>query len=199
VPSPVVRFDIAWGVVQLGRDQLPGACQNHFTVQRWVDVSNSDFGVTLATLDAPLVEVGAIRADPIAVGWVQDLEPSARLYSYVMNNYWETNYLAAQEGPVSFRYALLPHRPFDAATAHRFGAERSQPLIAVPARDGAVLPESPVPVLPPDVVVTSLRPGGDDAALTARLFNAGAEPQAVQVGRHAVLPPWGITTIRCPR
>jgi alpha-mannosidase len=197
VPSPVVRFDIAWGVVRLGRDQLPGACKNHVAVQRWVDVSNSDFGVTLATVDAPLVEVGAIRADPIAVGWVDDLEPSAQLYSYVMNNYWETNFLAGQEGPVSFRYALRPHRPFDAATAHRFGAERSQPLIVVPARAGAVGPESPVPVLPEDVVVTSLWPGGDGRWLTARLFNAGEEPQPVPVANQALLPPWGITTIRC--
>ena len=47
-----------WAVVRPEVDQLPGACKNWFTVQRWVDVSNDEYGVTWATLDAPLVEVG---------------------------------------------------------------------------------------------------------------------------------------------
>ena len=27
-------------------DQIPGACKNWFTVQRWVDVSNAHYGVS---------------------------------------------------------------------------------------------------------------------------------------------------------
>ncbi|MHC4142884.1 MAG: glycoside hydrolase family 38 C-terminal domain-containing protein, partial [Planctomycetota bacterium] len=61
VPQGEVRLDVAWGMVRPELDQLPGACKNYFTVQRWVDVSNDEYGVTLATIDAPLVEIGAIR------------------------------------------------------------------------------------------------------------------------------------------
>jgi alpha-mannosidase len=221
VPRGEVRLDVAWGMVRPERDQLPGACRNYFTVQRWVDVSNDDYGVTLATIDAPLVEIGAIRADPIAVGWIERLEPSSTLYSYVMNNYWETNYLAGQEGPTTFRYALRPHGPFDAAATWRFGVERSQPLIAIPAGTATPVPPPPLRVEARDVVVTSLRPSADGEALMIRLFNPSELPRAATLAwrdapasvwisspfedrilpgpNRLELPAWGIVTLRCDR
>ena len=139
VPAGVMRMDIAWGVIRPETDQLPGACRNYFTVGRWVDVSNQDYGVTWATVDAPLVEAGGMTIYDIGPqngpgGWLEHLKPSQTLYSYVMNNHWGTNYKADQEGPTTFRYALLPHKQYDPAAAERFGIECSQPLVAVPAR-----------------------------------------------------------------
>jgi hypothetical protein len=58
VPGGQVRMETPWGVVRPNADQLPGACRNWFTVQRWVDVSNAEQGITWAPVDAPLVEVG---------------------------------------------------------------------------------------------------------------------------------------------
>ncbi|MHC4414028.1 MAG: polysaccharide lyase family protein [Planctomycetota bacterium] len=222
VPEGEVRLDVAWAMVRPGQDQLPGACKNHFTAQRWIDVSNAAYGITLATIDAPLVQIGAIRADPIAVGWIEHLEPSATLYSYVMNNYWETNFLAGQEGPATFRYALLPHGPFDAAAAGRFGVEQSQPLIAVATGPSTPVPGSLMRVDPPEVVVTSIAPSEDGEALVVRLFNSSERPQTatlhwpgpapqatwlsspwedrVRPGTDPLeLPPWGIVTLRCDR
>jgi hypothetical protein len=42
---------------------MPSACKNWLAVGRWADVSNRDHGVTLVTLDAPLLEVGGITAN----------------------------------------------------------------------------------------------------------------------------------------
>jgi len=68
----------------------------------------------------PIAEPGA---------WIKQLEPTGTFYSYVMNNYWETNYKASQRGPTTFRYALRPrtggYSPIESA---RFGIEQSQPL-----------------------------------------------------------------------
>ena len=143
VAEGVVRMDIPWAVARVETDQLPGACKNYFTVQRWVDVANDTLGVTLATIDAPLVEVGRITCDPTAVGWIEHLEPSQTLFSYVMNNYWETNYKAGQDGPTLFRYSICPHGKYDAAAVGRFGIERSQPLVAAPVNE-----ETPVQMHP---------------------------------------------------
>ncbi len=196
IPGGEVRVDGAWCVVRPEADQIPGACKNHFTVQRWVDLSNIDYGVTFATLDAPLVEVGAIRADPIVAGWTEHLERSTLIYSYVMNNYWETNYKADQEGPTVFRYAIRPHGRFDAAEAERFGIERSQPLIARslpqtasagPGRDGLSPPLFRVE--PAGVIMTSLTPSADGAAWIIRLFNAGGRPEKMTLNWDRVTPP----------
>jgi hypothetical protein len=44
-----------------------------------------------------------------------------------MNIYWHTNYKASQGGAVTLRYALRPHKGFEAAAIKKFGPERSQP------------------------------------------------------------------------
>jgi len=184
VPDGVMRMDIPWAVVRPEVDQLRGACKNYFTVQRWVDVSNDDYGVTWATVDAPLVEVGAITADPRAIGWIEHIEPSTTLYSYVMNNYWETNYKAGQEGPTTFRYSIMPHKRFDSAEASKFGIERSQPLVAVPVDDNTALGKSVLRVEPSGVILTAFKPaegsrkaGSQTGGVwIARLFNATGQP-----------------------
>ncbi|MDQ1256114.1 MAG: alpha-mannosidase [Candidatus Hydrogenedentes bacterium] len=171
-----VRMDIPFAVASVEKDQVPGSCKNYFTVQRWADVSNDTLGVTWATLDAPLVEVGAITCDARTIGWIKSLPPSQTLYSYAMNNYWETNYKAGQQGPTPFRYSLRPHKKYDQAEAQRFGVERSQPLIAVPAQADTPVPGSLLSVAPEAVMVTALKPADDGDGLVVRLFNGSAEP-----------------------
>ena len=179
VPDGVMRVDIPWAVIQPDVDQLPGACKNYFTVGRWVDISNGQLGVTWSTLDAPLMEVGGIHVDvanPFArSSWIMKLEPTQTFYSYIMNNYWETNYKASQEGMTHFRYSILPHKQYDQAAAARFGIERSQGLVAVPVRRDAPVPGSGLSVAGDGVIVSSLKPSEDGRALMVRLFNSGTQ------------------------
>jgi len=190
VPKGVMRMDTPWAVVQPEVNQLPGSCKNYFTVQRWVDVSNNDYGVTWATVDAPLIEVGAITSDPRSktVGWLKHIEQSTTLYSYVMNNYWETNYKAGQEGPTTFRYSIKPHRRFDSGRAVRFGTERSQPLIAVPVDSKIPIQNSILSVKPTRLIVTAFKPSEDGKAKIVRLFNAGEQPEKARLAWAKPVP-----------
>ncbi len=129
IEEPEVRFDVPFGVVRTEEDQVPGSSKNYFSIQRWVDVSDEQGGVTLTSVDAPLIQLGEIRTDPIVAGWLGRAEPSATIYSYVMNNYWETNYRAAQDDDVEFRYSLRAHGPFQAEEAERFGLDEARPLV----------------------------------------------------------------------
>ena len=184
VPKGVMRMDIPWAVARPEIDQLPGSCKNWFTVGRWVDVSNQERGVTWATLDAPMVLVGAITADRIGSlpnpdDWLAKLEPSQTLYSMLMNNHWFTNYKADQDGPTTFRYSVLPHRQYDQAAAERFGMECSQPLVAAAAQGAA--PDAR-PLLELDtskVLVATVKPSEDHKALIVRLFGAAGRPAKV--------------------
>jgi alpha-mannosidase len=179
VPEGVMRMDIPWAVVRPEKDQLPGACKNFFTIQRWVDVSNVEYGLTWATPDAPLVEVGAITTDPKGktVGWLKSIEPSTKLYSYVMNNYWHTNYKASQEGPTTFRYSIEPHGDYDSGRAAKFGAECSQPLIVVPVDNETPIPGTIIKVEPASIIVTAFKPSSDGKAWVIRLFNTGEKSE----------------------
>ncbi|HOD51391.1 MAG TPA: polysaccharide lyase family protein [Candidatus Hydrogenedentes bacterium] len=183
VAGSTIRIDTPWAPVEVEKDQLKGACKNYLTVQRWVDVSNDDFGVTLAPIDAPLIEIGKITNDPRVVGWREVIEPSSLVYSYAMNNYWETNYKASQEGVTTFRYAVLPHDgSFKEDRAMRFGVEASQPLVAVPVKPGGPAPEPFLRVKPEHVLVTNLKPSDDGTGWIARLYAASTEPQTARLG-----------------
>lgn len=180
VPDGKMSMDIALGNMQPEVDQLPGSCKNWLPVGRWIDVANKDFGVTWATLDAPLVEVGGITAtmlgsqkDPNV--WRKHIEPTQTFYSWAMNNHWGTNYRAYQEGPVEFRYALRPHRGYDAAAASRFAIGLSQPLIATVSTNQESKPVSLLRVEPADVLALTLKPSDDGAAWIVRLFGASGE------------------------
>jgi len=127
--SPQVRIDAPFGSFRPEMDQLPGASKNYFSLQRWVDLSDPGWGVTVVSVDAPLVQLGEISTDAIVTGWLEKAESSPTLFSYVLNNYWETNYRAAQDDEVEFRYTLRVHGTFDEEEAERFGLEEARPLL----------------------------------------------------------------------
>ncbi|MCJ7582585.1 MAG: hypothetical protein MUP98_18885 [Candidatus Aminicenantes bacterium] len=180
IPEGQVRVDIAWGFYRPELDQLPGSNKNYFSAQRWVDISNTNYGVTWVSLDAPLIELGDIASDPIVFGWKEKVVPTQTIYTYVMNNYWETNYKASQEGLVTFRYSMTPHSDFTPADAERFAIERTQPLIVL-SSDNTAPSLSFLHLDSTNVIVTSMKPSRDGQAILLRLFNPGEKEENVSL------------------
>lgn len=186
VPEGVLRLGLPLAVIRPDRDQLPSGCKNWFTVGRWADVSNDRFGVTWLTLDAPLVEVGGLTANLLNSQtnpevWRKKVQSTQRFYSWAMNNHWGTNYRAWQEGPVLFRYVLIPHGAFDQAAAARLALASGQPLVPVRARGSAPLAVPPLTIDPPEVLLVGLKPADNGQAWILRLWNAGDQPVSAQL------------------
>ena len=223
VPHPEVRINSPGAVGQPEKDQIPGACKNWFSVERWVDVSSDKYGVTWVTADAPLMELGGLtanlpRSQPNPDAYMKTIGPSATLYSWVMNNHWHTNYRADQEGETTFRYYLRPHPAYDAVAAARFGLETTQPLIVAPAR-GEKPAASRLLVEPAGVLVNALKPSDDGKAIIVRLYGVSgkdavakltwsqpepktvwlsdASEQPLKVAPESIeVPAWGGVTLR---
>lgn len=223
VPEGVVRMDVGWAMVRPEVDQIPAACKNWFSVQRWVDIANAEFGVTWSPVDAPLVELGGLTANLIGSQtdhrvWIQHLGPSQTIYSWVMNNHWHTNYRAEQEGPTVFRFAIRPHGGFVADAAARFGLSCSQPLMVTEAA-GKVPTRPALRVSSEKVLVSGLKPSDDGKGWIIRLFGASGKAERVRlawakpapqqvwlsdtgekprekVGSSVAVPGWGIVTLR---
>jgi alpha-mannosidase len=184
-----MRLDIPMAIMQPEKDQIPGSCKNWLEVGNWADVSNNDYGVTWVTLDAPLVEVGGITATLLGGQshpevWRKHIEPTQKLYSWALNNHWETNYRAYQDGIITFRYALQPHKAFDAAASTKLSTGLAQPLIVSPA-SGELAAGPRLKLSSEKIVVLVLKPSTDGKAWMVTLFNPGDQPQSTTLS-------WGL-------
>ena len=177
IPDAVSRYNTGWGgIFSPGSCQLAGANQDYYCVQHWCDVSNQDYGVSLLLREACLVEPGEMLDEqPGKYGvkeWKTKPNTAPTLYSYVMNNYWHTNFKADQEGPVTFTYALVPHGLFNVVDTQKEGLSFNQPLLAIPAEGNVA--GSFFALSSNTVVVTSIAYTAE--GYPVRLFNTGAAP-----------------------
>ena len=135
-----IKLDIPLATMRPEADQIAGACKNWLSVGSWADCSNKDYGITWATLDAPLVEIGGITATMLGGQtnpdtWRKKIEPTQTLYSWALNNHWETNYRAYQDGIITsgMLYNHTGHLMQWHAT--QFATSLSQPLIVAKSFD----------------------------------------------------------------
>ncbi len=185
VENGKVRMDIPWAVLEPGENQMRGANNNFYSVQRFLDVSNDEYGVTLTTEDAPIWEIGDMygqfwMSDMVNRPWLKDYVPSQRLIAWVMNNLWFVNYKAYQEGRITFKHTISPHATFDPAVAKKLGMERSSPMVVVPSGGKQI---NPFVTLEGSnsIIVTSFKPGREDNYKMIRLFNSSDKINTVNL------------------
>jgi alpha-mannosidase len=174
-----IHIDVPLAVMRPEIDQLPGSCKNWLPVGRWIDIANTEYGVTCATLDAPLVEIGSLSATMLGSQthpeiWRKHIEPTQKFYSWVMNNHWGTNYRAYQDGLIEFRYALRPHAGYNPAAASRFAMGMSQSLVSS-ARGQRSPMALKLRIDQEDVLLQESKRSADGSAWIVRLFGAAGE------------------------
>ncbi len=131
VPGGIFQAQLNGCIARPGEDQCPIGTLDWLAVQDWVDVANSEFGVTLAQRESHLVEFGTIRTNQNS----HEYRPtSSHIYSYLFNN-WYQNGWAAWPGPkhvhLRYQYAIRSHRgDARAGKASEFGRRFAYPLLA---------------------------------------------------------------------
>ncbi len=193
IPNGTMKIDTPWSVFQPDKDQINGANKNFFCVQRFVDISNEHYGVTWVSIDAPIVQW-----DPIKIASARDkndfrttLTPNQTIHSWVMNNHWETNYAADQDGRIPFLYAIWPHAGgYDAVKSQQVSRAVHQPLIVVESYGKSPVLQSNLEVNGNGIVVTSVKPCRDGDGTMVRLFNTNTTNTIASVkwkeGDHTV-------------
>jgi len=177
---PRFACELAVGRVDPSQDMLPGAATEWFSVNNWVSASDGRAAVAIAVPDAPLVTLGDINRGE----WPARFSPPERatIFSYLMNNYWLTNFPGGQErGEFPFRYSITSAASPDYAALTRFGEGLRRPLLA-DSLSGRVVDTQPPPKLRIDsrtVNLVTLRRAKDGSGYVARLYeSAGREGEA---------------------
>jgi alpha-mannosidase len=185
---PQFRYEIQNGVVDPAKDMYPGAGHEWFSVQHWVAVQQDGTSGAVMPLDTPLVTRGDINrgAWPTEFG-----QRTGTIFSYAMNNYWHTNYRAAQGGHFQFRYVVTSAATIDAAALSRMGWEEATPLEEdeIRSQDKALdLPRpldgkagSFVTVDDPALLLETWKPAEDGNGTILRLLDMGGAARSVTV------------------
>ena len=185
---PDFRYEIQNGVVDPARDMLPGAGLEWFSVQHWAAVAQDGVSAAVMPLDASMMTFGHIAHGtwPTRFG-----TRTGTLFSYVMNNYWDTNYRAAQGGEYTFRYVVTSSPATDAHRLSRLGWEEMTPLEIdqVTSQDKAVNLPRPlngtagqfIRIGNKDVLLEAWKVAEDGHGTVLRLLNLSDQPQPVKV------------------
>ena len=122
------RAEYPGGVVRPFVDQLRWGSHDYLSANRWVDVSNKSFGVTMAVNEAPNVNFGEIRYNQFSIDYRPE---SSHLYSYAYSNRMAGLLtLNADDVNATLHYSFTSHAGDWRRDATRFGWEYASPLRA---------------------------------------------------------------------
>jgi hypothetical protein len=183
-----VVFETIGATVALATDILPGAASDWeaaqtFTAVQWPGDGSVGRQFVLSTTEIPLVQIGGINLGKFQRRMKLD---KPHIFSWVMNNYWTTNFCASQEGEFKFTYALTCEQNASRTSAARFGWSQRVPLTArlIPAAAGAAKrpaeSRSFLAVDAPSVLLLAARPAMSGPGIVLQLRELEGAP--VEIG-----------------
>ncbi|HEX8338536.1 MAG TPA: glycoside hydrolase family 38 C-terminal domain-containing protein, partial [Pyrinomonadaceae bacterium] len=187
--DPRFRFDVQSAVVDPSKDMIPGAGLEWFSSQNWASVGDDALAVSIVNRDSFLWTFG----DIVRGTWPKEFKPAGpALFSYVMNNYWNTNYVAAQGGEFTFRYVVTSARSLDQAAVSRLGWEETTPLerTLVKSQDQTYPAKKSLPAAQsslldvdnPSVLLSAWKQAEDGRGTVMRFIELGGARSGVFVG-----------------
>ncbi|SKA85423.1 Glycosyl hydrolases family 38 C-terminal domain-containing protein [Clostridium sp. USBA 49] len=123
--QPEVLSDSQLGWVNWAKDELPGACKEWLPLQTGIMIKGKEGEIHITSPDIPLFTVNEV----VLGRWPKELNLSgSRIFSYVLNNYWNTNYKGCQGGTFIFRYSITSDKEIALEKAYKLGWESRQPI-----------------------------------------------------------------------
>lgn len=126
LPESKLFFEAQGGLVQPGLNQLEGTSSDWNTIQHFAAVRNDASQIVFVSNDAPLVQFGDINTGRF---YYTHQPESAHIYSWVLNNYWTTNFVASQEGELKWSYMITSDNNASNTFATRFGWASRRPFL----------------------------------------------------------------------
>ena len=159
-----------------------------FSMQHWVSVDQDGVSGTVMPLDAALVTLGDINRG----SWPSEFgQRPGTIFSYVMNNYWNTNFRGAQGGVFRFRYVITSGATTSSTQLSRMGWEEMTPLESdlITSQDKALdapqtlsgTQESFLNIDDPDLLLETWKPSEDGNGTILRFLDLGGETRTVTV------------------
>jgi hypothetical protein len=122
-----LAFEAQGSIVYPGVNQLAGTSADWNTIQNFAAVQSDEAQIVFVSRDIPLVHFGDINTGR----FYYRLKPETNhIYSWVLNNYWVTNFKASQQGELRWSYSITSSADRSNIFATRFGREERVPLLS---------------------------------------------------------------------
>ncbi|PKQ65013.1 hypothetical protein BZG02_04025 [Labilibaculum filiforme] len=136
IPNFTIQHELAGGVMEPVEDQFEGSSTDYYGIQNFSDISNDEWGITLATIEPNLIEYGKPRPAYWSTGddyeHIMKKADDSHFYLYLLNNMFFTNVRQSQPGPKKFRWSVRSHaRNWEGGKAYQFGRDFANPLTAI--------------------------------------------------------------------
>lgn len=108
-----------------GIDQIPGTCMEFYMSDEGLAYTDPSGSILIAAPDTPLFYMGELHHHPIRLCNGRKEDNRRPVYSWVMNNIWETNFKMDLSGFGEYRYSLWLSDAADGKTAMNMLKEKT--------------------------------------------------------------------------
>lgn len=106
LPDSILYIQNGGVAMRPGMDQLPGSNMEYYITDQGLLYQKGMQGILINTFDTPLVYMGQMQHHPILLCDNKEQNNHRPVYSWIMNNTWETNFKMDLSGFGEFRYGL---------------------------------------------------------------------------------------------
>ncbi len=189
LPQAKVIYEAHGGLVSPGLNQLEGTSSDWHTVQNFIALRSPKGQIVLGSGEVPLVQFGDLNLGKFQ--YIARVE-KPHIFSWVMNNYWVTNFRASQEGEFKWSYFLTSGNDLSATFAARFGWSSRIPFLC------RVLPPGKVSKKPRDhsmllmdannILLVSAKPSLDGRGILLHLRETEGKPTEFSISLPGMRP-----------
>ena len=177
---PSFAYDTQNGWVDPQKDALAGGSHEWYATQHWAAVHDAEASAAIISVDAPILAFG----DIVRGIWPAEFSPkSSTIFSWLMSNYWSTNFIASQGGESTFRYSIVNQPQFQPAQLTRLGWEQMTPLesdtVAASAHPAPLVTETFLLLDNDNIAITTWKRAEDNDGSTLRLVDISGQPQDI--------------------
>ena len=144
-PFNLSKSHLVWeangGEVVPGKDQVPGSASDYDGIQNYAAVRSDSAQIVWVSNEIPLAMMGGLNLGK----FMRVAKPeTTSIFSWVLNNYWFTNFRASQEGELRWTYQLTSGAVNTQNFAVKFGWGSRVPLLTrmIPAGLPGIQPAS---------------------------------------------------------
>ncbi len=175
-------FEGQGGIIKPGKDQIPGTSSDWNVIQNFACVKNNENQIIFGSEEIPLVHLGGLNMGKF--NYYSNPE-KPYIFSWVLNNYWTTNFKASQEGELKWSYYLTSTNNESSSEATRFGWGSRIPFLSrvLPAgnNENILSKNSLLNIKPENILLINSKPSTDGNGIILLLRETSGQSTEISI------------------